>query len=140
MSGKNGKKNLGGRPPNTGIIRDAATFDRLVDEYEARCEEQTRESDHYAPPTFSGMARFLGFESRRSFYDYAKRDGFSRSVKRAQLLIESEYERRLSGNNVAGSIFALKNHGWADKQEHEISGGATPIAIAVTRRIIDDNA
>jgi hypothetical protein len=117
MSKKNGKKS---RTEGTGrplIIPTPEEFDRLVDEYEARCIEETRESKVYTPPTFSGMARFLGFADRQSFYDYKKRDGFSCSVKRAQLLVESSYEARLGGHNVAGAIFALKNHGWSDRQE-----------------------
>ena len=35
--------------------------------------------------------------------------------------MEERYEQQLSGNNVAGSIFALKNHGWSDKQEVEVT-------------------
>ena len=69
-------------------------------------------------PTISGLCYHLGFESRQSFYDYETREGFSYTIKRARLFIEQEYEEKLSGNNVAGPIFALKNLGWKDKQEH----------------------
>ena len=113
-NGTGTKEKIGHRPLTVGTPEE---FDRLVDEYEARCIEQTQESGVHTPLTFSGMARFLGFADRQSFYDYKKRDAFSCSVKRAQLLIESEYESRLNGHNVAGAIFALKNHGWSDRQE-----------------------
>lgn len=70
-------------------------------------------------PTISGLAYYLGFESRQSFYDYEERPEFSYTIKRCRLFMESWYESRLQGNNPAGSIFWLKNAGWSDKQEIE---------------------
>lgn len=67
--------------------------------------------------TITGLALYIGFESRQSFYDYEKNGEFSYCIKRARLRIETEYEKRLQGNNPAGAIFALKNFGWSDKQE-----------------------
>jgi hypothetical protein len=77
------------------------------------------------PATITGLALYLGFESRQSFYDYEDRDGFSYTIKRARLRIEHEYEKKLTGNNVAGPIFALKNLSWKDKTEQDlnVSGG-----------------
>ena len=72
--------------------------------------------------TITGLAYHLGFESRQSFYDYEKREAFSYTVKRARMFIENEYEKLLRSGNVTGAIFALKNFGWTDKQEHEMSG------------------
>jgi hypothetical protein len=69
------------------------------------------------PATITGLALFLGFESRQSFYDYEEKEDFSYTIKRARLRIEHEYEKKLSGNNVAGPIFALKNLSWKDKSE-----------------------
>ncbi len=97
-----------GRPR---IVETPEEFDRLVAEYIAQRAAAKR------PLTYSGMAHHLGFSDRQSLYDYERLEGFSGTVKRARLLIDDEYECRLSGNNVAGSIFALKNHGWSDKQE-----------------------
>jgi hypothetical protein len=68
---------------------------------------------------------FLGFDSRQSFYDYEKRDGFSYIIKKARLKVESHYEQCLQYGNVTGAIFPLKNMGWSDKQEIEHSGGVT---------------
>lgn len=70
-------------------------------------------------PTITGLCLYLGFCSRQSFYDYAKKDEFSYTVKRLHMMIESAYEQCLKGNAVAGVIFALKNLGWSDKQEIE---------------------
>jgi hypothetical protein len=73
------------------------------------------------PATITGLALYLGFESRQSFYDYEGKEGFSYTIKRARLRIENEYEIKLSGNSVAGSIFALKNLGWKDKIEQDLN-------------------
>lgn len=73
-------------------------------------------------PTISGLAYYLGFASRQSFYDYEKRDGFSYTIKRARLFIEVEYEEQLQHGNTTGAIFALKNMGWIDKNEVAHSG------------------
>lgn len=100
-----------GRPR---IVASPEEFDQKVDEYRDLCRAKEE------PVTFTGMALHLGFCDRRSLYDYENYDGFSRSVKRARALVEWEYEKRLAGNNVAGAIFALKNHGWSDLQQ--ISG------------------
>lgn len=72
--------------------------------------------------TISGLALFLGFESRQSFYDYEKNEEFSYTIKKARLRIESAYEQELLSRNATGAIFALKNFGWRDKQELEHTG------------------
>lgn len=74
-------------------------------------------------PTWSGLAYYLGFESRQSLEDYKKKEGFSYPIKKALLRIEQIYESNLFKQNPAGSIFALKNFGWRDKHEVEQSGG-----------------
>lgn len=86
-------------------------------------------------PTITGLAIYLGFESRQSFYAYELKPAFSYTIKRARLFIENEYEELLQTGNVAGAIFALKNLGWSDKteidQKTELSGtvGFTGINI-----------
>lgn len=63
-----------------------------------------------------GLALHLGFSSRTSFLDY---EGYSQeflnTLKIAKSRVEAYYEEHLVENNVAGSIFALKNFGWQDK-------------------------
>ncbi len=73
--------------------------------------------------TVTGLALYLGFESRQSFYDYEKNEEFSYTIKKARLKIEAAYEQELLSKNATGAIFALKNFGWKDKTETEISGG-----------------
>ena len=67
-------------------------------------------------PTITGLALYLWFESRQSFYDYEKRKAFSYTIKRARTFIEMEYEEMLR-TNPTGAIFALKNFDWKDKTE-----------------------
>lgn len=71
--------------------------------------------------TVTGLAISLGFASRQSFYDQEKNDKFSYIIKRARLFIEHQYEKQLYQNNVTGAIFALKNMGWKDKSETDIT-------------------
>lgn len=102
-----------GRPP---IFETDEQLAAKVEEYFADIEANGK------PATITGLALYLGFESRQSFYDYEEKENFSYTIKKARLRIENEYEMKLSGNNVAGSIFALKNLGWKDKTETEHSG------------------
>ena len=92
--------------------------------------------------TSSGLAYYLGFESRQSLYDYAEKPNFSYTIKRALLFIEKEYEKKLDMNNVSGVIFALKNFGWKDSQEIKHSG-LKPLEINVEntqqKKKIEDN-
>lgn len=102
-----------GRPP---IWDNAEAFETKVEEYF---------NDPELKHSWTGLARYLGFESRQSLEDYKSKQGFSYPIKKALLRIEEKYENGLFGKNPAGSIFALKNFGWKDKQEHEQSGGLT---------------
>lgn len=81
------------------------------------------------PATITGLALFLGFESRQSVYDYAEKGDFSYIIKKAKLRVECEYEKKLSAQNCTGSIFALKNMGWKDRSEIEHSGNKINLHI-----------
>jgi hypothetical protein len=93
------------------FIETPAEFEAKVEAYRQHCE------DTGEPLTQTGMAWFMGFASRQSFYDYSKRAGFERAVARARLLVEWAYEQRLHGKDCTGAIFALKNQGWTDRQD-----------------------
>jgi len=127
------ERDKGGRPP---IIDTPEEFTELFEAYVQECEDEKR------PLTVAGAAYFLGFESRQSFYAYGKKDAFSYTVRKARLLLERAHEESLhkGGGQVAGPIFWMKNNaGYSDKQHLEHSGGETPIAIDITRRVIDVN-
>ena len=112
-----------GRPP---MFTDPKEVEDLVREYfEKGVKIKTvilgpanaRYSIEVPVPTITGLALYLGFESRQSFYAYELKPDFSYTIKRSRLFIENEYEELLQSGNVAGAIFALKNLGWSDKQE-----------------------
>lgn len=90
-------------------------FNGMVDAYVEHCKETGE------PMTWTGMALYLGFAGRVGIDEYLKYDGFSYAVKRAKSIIEAGYERRLHGNNPTGSIFVLKNMGWSDRQDMNLS-------------------
>jgi len=101
-------------------IKTPEEFDALVDEYVSICVAEDK------TVTLTGMILHLGLSSRQSLDRYKTYDGFSDSVKRLKLLVENAYEQRLAKNNPTGSIFALKNMGWSDRQEldHQSSDGS----------------
>lgn len=88
-----------------------------VEEIQEKADEYLKSIDEESKPTITGLAYHLGFASRQSFYDYEAKGEFSYALKRMRLYIESIYESNLHKGNPAGSIFALKNFGWKDKQE-----------------------
>jgi len=109
-------------------------FFKTVEELQSSLDEYFEGKEN---PTITGLAYHLGFESRQSVYDYEKRnDQFSYTVKRARMKIEIYYEELLATKSVTGAIFALKNFGWADKQEvdHTTKGESiNPTPITFTK-------
>lgn len=75
-----------------------------------------------SPVTITGLALALG-TSRETLCNYEAREEFFDAIKEAKTKVEHFAELQLfKGSNAAGPIFALKNHGWKDKQETEHSG------------------
>jgi len=106
-------KNKGGRPRK---ISSPEEMDEKVDKY---LKERLIDRK---PITLTGIILELGLSSRESLDAYNEYEGFSDSVKRIKLIVENAYEINLHGTTSTGSIFALKNMGWKDKQELEHSG------------------
>lgn len=100
------------RPP---IFETPEDFEAVADAYFAKCVEDER------VPTVNGLGLALGM-TRETLLRYAEKDGFSDTVKLVRARLEAEWEQRLAGPNAAGTIFWLKNQGWSDKTEQEISG------------------
>lgn len=85
-------------------------------------------------PTISGLAHYLGFDSREAFNQYETSGDFASTLKRGRLRIESEYEKKLHQQPSTGAIFALKNLGW-----NERSAATEPIAVHELQiKIIED--
>lgn len=86
-----------------------------LDGEEEDYKQYTRDAEN---PSITGLALYLGFESRQSVYDYEKKnDLFSYTIKRARLRVEAFYEQALLSRASTGAIFGLKNFGWSDRQE-----------------------
>ena len=77
--------------------------------------------------SITGLVLFCGFCDRASFYDYEKKPAFAHTIKRARVFIENEYEEAIHSGNPAGPIFLLKNFGWSDKQEIEVTGAVKSV-------------
>ena len=63
------------------------------------------------PATITGLALFIGFNSRQAFDDYEAKGKFADVLKRARLRIEAIYEKKLYQQSSPGTIFALKSLG-----------------------------
>ena len=73
-------------------------------------------------PTLSGLARAMGID-RRTLYNYQQKDEFFPTIKKARDRIEENYEENLlyGERPPTGFIFALKNMGWADRLETDLT-------------------
>ncbi len=114
-----------GRPP---VFESAEELEIKCAEYFENCETNKEKA------TITGLALFLGFESRQSIHDYKDKEVFSYVIKRAMLAVENSYET--SGS--AFDIFALKNMGWKDQQEvrnTNMNIDATPLPPTEIKRI-----
>lgn len=132
------KINTGGRPP---IFKTPAELQKKIDEYFKNCPDKKtltafdKNSGKFVScsvptPIISGLASYLGFESRQSFYDYENKEEFSYTIKKARLRIETEYEKQLYMDKCTGAIFALKNLGWKDVSQKELTGkDGEPLAV-----------
>ena len=87
-------------------------------------EELQKEVDKYLKETpkeewtITGLAIALN-TFRSVLCDYENKDEFSNTIKAAKQMIEHSYEIDLKKKGHAGTIFALKNFKWTDKQEIE---------------------
>ena len=110
-----------GRPRK---IKSVRQFEERAEAYFLECEAMEK------PALLTGLILALGLCSREGLDEYGRRPEFTDSVKRAKLRIEMEYEKALQGHSPTGAIFALKNLGWRDKQDVELSGGVNIKTIA----------
>lgn len=81
------------------------------------------------PITITGLAIALD-TSRETLMNYEKRDEYFDTIKRLKAYCEDYAEQSIYiGKNAAGGIFALKNFGWRDKTEQDISVKELPKPI-----------
>jgi hypothetical protein len=120
------KRSKVGRPPKNDP-NEVEAVQKKIDAYFDECKEEEQ------PATFCGLALALDYCDRSTLWRTATAGTpISQPIKKAMLRIEEQYERTLHGSAPTGSIFALKNRGWTDKQEIEHSG-QEPILIKVVK-------
>lgn len=110
----------GGRPPKYSTVEE---LDAAIDSYFSSLTPINY--------TLTGLCIALGI-TKETFYQYEKDDKFSDSIKVARLKIEYAYEMKLTNGSfpTSGCIFALKNFGWKDKYETDLTSGGDKINFA----------
>lgn len=106
---------MAGRPLK---FKSAEELQEKIDAYFARCKEEEE------PLTITGLALALD-TTRDTLMDYEVKEEFSYTIKKAKLEIEHAYELRNIKRGNAGDIFALKNFGWKDKTESDVTLGGS---------------
>lgn len=115
------------------VLRSAGT------EIERTPDDKRVTDDEF--PTVSGLALVLNM-TRQGLLEYAGKDAFSDTVKRAKLRIESFLEQRLYFPQPTGAIFNLKNnYGWKDSKDiahTSPDGSMTPNRQPTSDEIIEE--
>ena len=118
------EKHARGRPP---MFKNVDELEALINGYFKDCPDTitayTKDGEEYERkvPTINGLALYLGFCNRGSMYDYEKKEEFTNTIKKARARMEMIYEQHLTTGSPTGAIFALKNFGWKDKIEQDIT-------------------
>jgi hypothetical protein len=102
----------GGRPPK---FESVDSLQKQIDVYFAKCDQDDE------PYTITGLALALD-TTRQTLINYEEKDEYLDTIKKAKTMVEQYAEKRLFSGTPTGAIFALKNFGWKDKQETELSG------------------
>lgn len=126
--------NKGGRPP---MYKTKEEIQKKIDQYFEECKGELLKdadgnimTDKYGapiiigakPPTITGLALALGFNSRQALLNYQGREEFNDTITRAKAKVERYAEERLFDKDGAnGAKFSLANNfeGWKEKQQIE---------------------
>ncbi len=110
----------GGQPRKWASVE---VLQKLIDDY----FESTAKEDW----TVSELCLALDAD-RETLMRYQGAKEFSYAIKKAKLKIAGAYETDLRHkNNPSGSIFALKNFGWTDQQQVDLTSGGQAFAVNV---------
>lgn len=117
-------------------FRSAKALQMKIDEYFDSCDNNTApvmtktgaivDMPSPKPYTITGLALALD-TSRQTLLNYAEREEYFDTIRKAKLRIENYVEESLWTPKItSGVIFNLKNNfGWVDKQNVEHSGETT---------------
>lgn len=106
-----------GRPPKyEETEEDLKRMGDLIDDYFAHIAAEGK------PPTVTGLTLHIGFADKSSLYDHRDIPYFSHVIKRALTKVESHHETNVAfGDKCTGNIFVLKNMGWKDKNDIDVT-------------------
>ena len=76
--------------------------------------------------TVTGLALALD-TSRETLMNYEDKEEYFDTIKKAKEMVHNAYEIDLRRKGRSGDIFALKNFGWTDKTEQDITSGGEPL-------------
>lgn len=125
-------ENKVGRPP---MYNTAKEMQKVIDQYFKDCKGKIATLDdgevlrdkygipimiEVRPPTITGLALALGFNSRQALLNYQEKDEFHDTITRAKAKVEQYAEERLFDKDGAnGAKFSLANNfqGWKEKRE-----------------------
>ena len=137
-----------GRPTK---YKTAKEMQKIIDEYFIECQGELLKDTNgeqvfdkwgqpviinVKPPTITGLALALGFNSRMTLINYADRPEFMDTITRAKARVEEYAESRLYDKDGAnGAKFSLANNlkGWVEKQQLE--GGDKPFEVNI--KVVD---
>lgn len=129
------EKNKGGRPPTYKTVEE---MEKAIDDYFEWCKGQPLIVGGEVmydkigqpimlgvhPPTVTGLALALGFNSRQALLNYQAKDEFHDTITRAKAFVERYAEERLFDKDGAnGAKFSLANNfeGWKEKQQVDMN-------------------
>lgn len=97
-------------------------------------EELSKKIEEYFEITPEGQRTITGLAvhldtSRETLCNYEKKEQFFDAIKKGKDRVELDYELSLRKQGRSGDIFGLKNFGWRDKTETDITSGGKPIPI-----------
>lgn len=109
---------------------------KTVEELEAKMQDyfKVTPKDEW---TWTGLALHLD-TSRQTLIDYKGRPEFTDTIKKGLDIVANGYEIDLKKHGRTGTIFALKNFDWKDKQETDLTSGGKPITWNEQKTYIDE--
>ena len=80
--------------------------------------------------TITGLALALD-TYRQTLLNYEGKDEYLDTIKKAKQIVENGYEIDLKKHGRTGTIFALKNFDWKDKNETDITSQGDKLGVIV---------
>ncbi|MCB0280690.1 MAG: DNA-packaging protein [Calditrichaeota bacterium] len=111
------------------IFPDVEKLQEAINAFFQKCDETNE------PYTITGLALALN-TSRQTLINYENREKYFDTIKNAKLRVENYAEKKLFTGHATGPIFALKNFGWEDSQNHAHSG---ELNININKTVVDGN-